>query len=93
MTSSSAAVNDVATKPAVAIFSTRIVCKYVKRELRVLTHEDKEQVLDAMAELWRNRQVGMAIWFDYLTTIILISFDWAILIFDLMRWCSPCCNL
>ena len=35
---------EVASKAAVAIFSTRIVCKYVKRELRVLTHEDKEQV-------------------------------------------------
>lgn len=48
--------SDVVSKPAVAIFSTRIVCKYVKRELRALTHEDKEQVLDAMAELWHNRQ-------------------------------------
>ena len=36
--------SDVASKAAVAIFSTRIVCKYVKRELRALTHEDKEQV-------------------------------------------------
>ena len=47
---------DAEAKVAVAMFTTRMVVKYVKRELRALTNEDKEKVLDAMAAMWHNRQ-------------------------------------
>ena len=48
-------VMDTSSKAKYA-YTTRLVCKYVKRELRALTLEDKERFLDAARELWFNRQ-------------------------------------
>lgn len=36
----------------VTTYKTRLVCKYVKREIRSLTNEDRINLLDAMATLW-----------------------------------------
>ena len=47
----------------VASFTTRLVCKYVKRELRSLTETDKERFLKAAKTLWEtNSNKGVSLY-------------------------------
>jgi Common central domain of tyrosinase len=44
-------------------YSTRLICKYVKRELRTLTEADRERFLDAAIKLWKiNSNKGIQLY-------------------------------
>ena len=61
---------DPTTKTIVAEYSTLLICKYVKREIRSLTLADREKFLDAMAALWKyNQEDGLALYGAKFTSI------------------------
>ena len=54
----------------VSTFSTSLICKYVKRELRTLTATDKEKFLKAAKTLWEvNSNKGVAMYGEKYTSI------------------------
>ena len=58
------------TNQILAVYSTRLMCRYVKREIRTLTIPDRERLLDAMAALWQyNQEDGFAKFGDRFTSI------------------------
>ena len=49
------------TNTMVATYTTLLVCKYVKREVRELTTADREAFLNAFRTLWDvDQEVGLA---------------------------------
>ena len=46
------------TGQTLAVYTTRLLCRYVKREIRSLTVSDRERLLDAMAALWTHDQAA-----------------------------------
>ena len=58
------------TGQLLAVYTTRLLCRYVKREIRSLTLADRERFLDSMAALWNYDQIsGAAKFGDRFTSI------------------------
>ena len=54
----------------VGTYYTKVVCKYVKRELRTLTEADRDAFLDAAAEIWAySTTEGREVYGDKFTSI------------------------
>ena len=47
-----------ATGQTLAVYTTHLACRYVKREIRSLTVSDRERLLDAMAAMWTHDQAS-----------------------------------
>jgi hypothetical protein len=58
------------TNTIVATYTTLLICKYVKREVRTLTVEDREAFLDAFHALWEyGQEEGVAKFGDKYTAM------------------------
>ena len=54
----------------IVVYSTQLICKYVKREIRTLTLDDRERFLDSMPAIWIYGQAdGHAQYGDRFTSI------------------------